>query len=166
MARALVIGAEVLVIALSGIAIVYVLGIRGRRPNVRDAARRFHRAIGDPLQMRKAGAPGARASVLRHQGRTTGRTYETPVWAAATEDGFVIGIVYGIATDWLKNVLASESATIVHDGVSYAVDRPEVVPMDSVRRYFPALTRRLQRPVRVERCLRVRRVDKADTSAA
>ncbi len=124
-------------LALSGIAIVYMLGIRSKSATVRHAARRFHHAVGNPLQMRSAGTPGTYASVIRHQGRTTGRTYETPVWAVPTEDGFVIAIVYGSRTDWLKNVSASGTATIVHDGDTYAVDQPEIVPMQSVRAYFP-----------------------------
>jgi deazaflavin-dependent oxidoreductase (nitroreductase family) len=156
----------VLFLGLSAIAIVYVLGIRSKSSTVRNAARRFHRAVGNALQMRSAGTPGAHASVLRHQGRTTGRTYETPVWAAPTEDGFVIGIVYGARTDWLKNVLASGAAAIVNEGETYPVDQPEIVPMESARAYFPATTQRLQRPVRVDQCLRVRRVEAAKTSAA
>jgi deazaflavin-dependent oxidoreductase (nitroreductase family) len=166
MTGAILIGLAVLFLGLSAIAIVYVLGIRSKSSTVRNAARRFHRAVGNPLQMRSAGTLGAHASVLRHQGRTTGRAYETPVWAAPTEGGFVIGIVYGARTDWLKNVLASGAAAIVHEGETYPVDQPEIVPMESARAYFPATTQRLQRPVRVDQCLRVRRVEAAKTSAA
>jgi deazaflavin-dependent oxidoreductase (nitroreductase family) len=156
-AGAILIVLAVLFVALSAIAIVYVLGIRSKSSAVRNAARRFHRAVGNPLQMRSAGTPGRYASVIRHQGRTTGRTYETPVWAVPTEDGFVIAIVYGSRTDWLKNVLASGAAAIVHDGHICAVGQPEIVPMDSVRAYFPAKVARAQRLVGVDRCLRVRR---------
>jgi deazaflavin-dependent oxidoreductase (nitroreductase family) len=166
MMGAILIVLAVLFLALSAIAIVYVLGIRSRSSTVRDAARRFHRAVGNPLQMRSAGTPGAHASVIRHRGRTTGKSYETPVWAVPTEEGFVIAIVYGSRTDWLKNVLASGAAAIVHEGGTYPVDRPQIVPMESARPYFPAMTRRIQRPVRVDRCLRVRRVEAGKTSAA
>src|SRR6267143_1895106 len=41
---------------------------------------------------------------------------------------FVMKLPYGRNTDWLKNVLASGSATIVHEGNTYRVDRPEIVP--------------------------------------
>jgi deazaflavin-dependent oxidoreductase (nitroreductase family) len=156
----------VMFLSLVAIAGVYVLGIRSNSSIVRNAARHFHRAIGNPLQMRSAGMPGAYASLIRHEGRATGRTYETPVWAAPTEDGFVIGIVYGARTDWVKNVFASSRAAIVHDGETFQVDRPEIVPMESARAYFPAITRRLQRPVRVAQCLRLRWVNLATASAA
>jgi deazaflavin-dependent oxidoreductase (nitroreductase family) len=154
----------VLFLALSAIAIIYVLGIRSKSSTVRDVARRFHRGVGNPLQMRSAGASGTYASVIRHRGRKTGRTYETPVWAARTEDGFVIAIVYGARTDWLKNVLGSGAAAIVHRGDTYRVDQPEIVPMESARPYFPAALQRIHRRLRIDRCLRVRRSEVANTS--
>jgi deazaflavin-dependent oxidoreductase (nitroreductase family) len=166
MAGAILIVLVVLFLALSAIAMVYVVGIRSKSSIVRNAARRFHRAVGNPLQMRSAGTPGTSASVLRHRGRTTGRIYETPVWAVATEDGFVIAIVYGSRTDWVKNVLASGAAMIGHEGASYPVERPEIVPMESARAYFPAELQRIHRLIRVDRCLRVRLVEVAKTPAA
>jgi deazaflavin-dependent oxidoreductase (nitroreductase family) len=94
--------------------------------------------------------------VIRHTGRTTARTYETPVWAVPTEDGFVIAIVYGSRTEWVKNVLASGRATLVHRGETYPVEQPEIVPRESARVYFPAAIRRLHDRIHVESCLRVR----------
>lgn len=166
MAGAVPIVLAVLFLALSATAIAYVLGIRSKSSTIRNAARRFHHAVGNPLQMRSAGAPGTYTSVIRHPGRTTGRTYATPVWAAPTEDGFVIPIVYGSGTDWLKNVLARGSAAVVHEGETYPVDRPQIVPLASVRAYFPATIQRLHRLVGVDRCLKVRRVETAETFAA
>jgi hypothetical protein len=138
MTGAILIVLAVLFLALLAIAILYVLGIRSQSATVRRAARRFYHGVGNPLQLRSAGTPGTYASVIRHQGRTTGRTYQTPVWAVPTEDGFVIAIVYGSGTEWLKNVVASGAAAIVQRGAIYPVDQPELVPMDSVRAYFPA----------------------------
>jgi hypothetical protein len=158
MAAAILIVLAVLFLALLAIAILYVLGIRSKSATVRRAARRFHHGVGNPLQLRSAGTAGSYASVLRHQGRTTGRTYETPVWA--------VPIVYGSRTDWLKNVLASGAAAIVHHDATYPVDQPEIVPMDSGRAYFPATLQRTHRLVGVDGCLRVRRVTAAKTSTA
>jgi deazaflavin-dependent oxidoreductase (nitroreductase family) len=166
MAAAILIVLVVLVLALLAAAILYVLGIRSESATVRAAARRFHHAVGNPVQLRSAGTPGAYASVIRHQGRRTGRTYHTPVWAVPTEDGFVIALVYGSASDWVKNVLASGAAAIVHHGASYPVDQPEIVPMEHARVYFPATLQQTHRLVGVEGCLRVRRVEVANTSAA
>ncbi len=109
--------------------------------------------------MKKAGTPGAYASVVRHVGRTTGRPYETPVGAFATDDGFVIALPYGSQADWLKNVLASGSATIVDEGKTYRVDRPELVPTSVAAPHLPPKEQRNLRLFRVDQCLRVRRVD-------
>jgi deazaflavin-dependent oxidoreductase (nitroreductase family) len=166
MVAAILVILAVLLLALLAVAVGYVAGIRSKSPAVRDVARRFHRAVGNRLQMRSAGTPGRYASVIRHQGRTTGRTYETPVWAVPTEDGFVIAVVYGSGTDWLKNVLASGTAAIVNDGDTCSVGQPEIVPMASVKAYFPANIARAQRLVRADQCLRMRRVTAASASAA
>jgi deazaflavin-dependent oxidoreductase (nitroreductase family) len=147
--------------ALFGTVAVYVLGMRSRSPAVRRAARVFHHGVGNRLQMRSAGTPGSNASVIRHRGRTTGRAYETPVWAAATEDGFVIGVVYGPRTDWLRNLRASGSASLVHRGRTYRVDRPRIVPAESATRYLPAAIRHAQRLVGVDRYVRIRGLELA-----
>ena len=122
------------------IAIVFVLGMRAKSPLLLKPFIRFQRAIINPRQMRSAGTPGAYAAVIRHRGRVSGRSYETPVGAEPVDDGFVIALVYGSRTSWLRNVLAAGSATIVHDGQAYAVDQPEIVPMQ--RRPGPLQRRR------------------------
>lgn len=55
-----------LFLTVFAIAIIYVIGIRSKNSTVRNPARRFHRAVGNPLQMRSAGMPGTYASVVRH----------------------------------------------------------------------------------------------------
>jgi deazaflavin-dependent oxidoreductase (nitroreductase family) len=144
-------------VALAATGTVFLVGMRRKSPLVLDTVRRTSRAM-KPLALRSAGTPGAYASVIRHVGRTTGRTYETPVGAVATADGFVIALPYGANTDWLKNVLASGSATIVDEGSTYDVDRPQVVPMAEAGHHFSPQDQRAHRMFRVDECLRVRRV--------
>jgi deazaflavin-dependent oxidoreductase (nitroreductase family) len=149
----------VLLLGLLTVAIVFVLGMRARSQPLLTAVRRLNRALFNPRQMRSAGSPGAFASVIRHTGRTSGRAYETPVGAVPTDDGFVIVLVYGSRTDWLENVLASGSATIVNEGHAYRVHQPEVIPLKAAAAHLPASDRRAQRLIGVDQCLRVRRVD-------
>jgi len=153
-----------LFLGLFTVVIVFVLRMRARSPRVLNAVRRVNRAIFNPLQMKSAGTPGAYASVIRHNGRTSGRPYETPVGAVATDDGFVIVLVYGSHTDWLKNVLASGSATIVNEGHTYRVDQPEVIPMEAAAVYLPANDQRNHRLFGVDQCLRVRRVEPGEAA--
>lgn len=149
------IGGVLLVLVATGI--VFVAGMRAKSPLVLDTVRRTSRAM-KPLALKSAGMPGANASVIRHVGRRTGRAYETPVGAVATDDGFVIALPYGPNTDWLKNVLASGSATIVDEGNTYDVDQPEVVPMAAAGRFFSSQDQRAHSVFGVDQCLRVRRL--------
>lgn len=136
---------------------VFVVGLRTKYPPVVDRVRRFARDVGNPQMLRSAGRPGANASIIRHTGRTSGKPYETPVTAVVTADGFVIALPYGPNTDWLKNVLAQESATLVHEGNSYRVDRPQMVPSAAAASDFSARERRTLRWFGVDECLRLRR---------
>lgn len=147
-----------LALVLVAIGVVFFVGMRTGSPLVRNVVRRFNRAFGNPHQMKTAGTPGAYASVIRHVGRKTGRSYETPMVPFATEDGFVIALPYGPGTDWLRNVMASGSATIVYEGNTYRVDQPELVPTAIAAHYMPAKEQRELRRFAVDQCLRVRRV--------
>lgn len=109
--------------------------------------------------MRTAGSPGATASVIEHRGRTTGTPYLTPVAAVRTDEGFLIATVYGPRSDWLKNVLASGSAVVVHEGETVPVDRPELIPIASVEDHFPDKHLRSLHRYRVTECLRLRRAE-------
>jgi hypothetical protein len=118
--------------------------------------RRVNRAVVNPRQLATAGRPGAYASVIVHTGRTCGRVYHTPVGAERTADGFMIALVYGSGTDWLKNVLSAGSATIVHEGVSYEVDSPQVVPLADIVGDLPPGTSRSLRLFGVTEALTLR----------
>jgi deazaflavin-dependent oxidoreductase (nitroreductase family) len=143
-------------LAVGGIGIIFMVGMRTKSPLVLNAVRRTSRAT-KRFVLRSSGTPGGIASVVRHVGRTTGRPYETPVSAVATDGGFVIALPYGSNTDWLKNVLGSRSATIVHEGATYRVDRPEIVPMSVAAPFFSPKDQRTHRRFRVDQCLLVRR---------
>ena len=144
-------------VVLAGIGVLIVAGMRRKWPPVLDTVRRLNRRT-KPLVLTSAGNQGAYASVVKHTGRTSGRSYETPVVVAATEDGFVIALPYGSNTDWLKNVCASGSATVVTEGQTYEVDRPAIVPIEEATPYFRATEQRLHRQFGVADCLRVRSV--------
>jgi deazaflavin-dependent oxidoreductase (nitroreductase family) len=151
--------AGALLAGLVALALVYVVGMRAKSPLVQDPLIRLQRAVINPRQMRSAGTPGAYASVIRHRGRTSGRSYETPVGVVVADGGFLIALPYGSRTNWLQNVLASGSATIVHEGHTYPVDQPELVPMQEVVSRFTTGDQRSFRWFAVDQALRVRRVE-------
>jgi deazaflavin-dependent oxidoreductase (nitroreductase family) len=123
---------------------------------IRNAMRQLTRVM-RPLALRSAGKEGSASSVISHVGRRSGRVYRTPVVAVAHDDGFLIALPYGERTDWLKNVLAQGSATLITGGKTYQVDRREVIPMAEATSYFRPKEQRLHRQFHVGSALRLRR---------
>lgn len=151
-----------LLVAVLGVAavaltagIVFVAGMRRGSPAIRRLVRGFARNVVNPRVLRTAGAPGAPHAVIHHVGRTTGRRYRTPVDAEVTEGGFAVALPYGADANWVRNVLAAGSGTLVRDGVSHRVDHPELVPLAAVADAFPAADLRALRRFGVDRCMRL-----------
>ena len=109
-----------------------------------------------PLALRSAGKEGSKTSVVRHVGRRSGRTYETPVVGVRHDDRFLIALPHGQRTDWLKNVLGKGAATIVTQGRTHDVGRPEVIPMAEATEYFGPREQRMHRQFGVGSALQVR----------
>ena len=105
---------------------VWFVGMRTKWRPVIDVQRRVNRRVVNPRQMATAGQPGAYAGVIRHVGRYSGRSYETPVVPFRTGDGFVIVLPYGTRPDWVRNVLAADEAELVHEGETFQVRSPLV----------------------------------------
>ena len=145
-----------LLVVLAGAVAAFVIGLRGERPLIIDLVRSMNRRFINPRQLKSAGTAGAYASVIVHRGRISGRRHETPVGAVPIGDGFAIALVYGRRTDWVQNVLAAGEAEIVHEGVTYRVDNPEVVAVAAVSKYFSPADRRGQRVFGVTHCMVVR----------
>jgi len=67
--------------------------------------------------------------------------------------GFLIALPYGTRADWVRNVLASGSATVVTRGDRVDVDRPSIVATADVEGQIPAKTLRTLRLFGVNQCL-------------
>lgn len=87
---------------------------------------RFNRHVTNPIQRLWAGwAPTM--GILQHVGRSSGRTYRTPLTVFDTADGVAILLTYGPNRDWLKNLTAAGGGTIRRHGRSFPVTDPRVV---------------------------------------
>lgn len=137
----------------------FLVSMRLKVRPVQDAVRRMNKAVMNPQAMKAAGEAGASASIIQHVGRTSGASYQTPIGAVESDDGFVVSLPYGTSPDWLKNVLAAGSATLVHEGHTYAVDEPRVVAGAEWNRYFSPQTQFTHRLFGVEDFLSLRVVD-------
>jgi deazaflavin-dependent oxidoreductase (nitroreductase family) len=144
------------VIGLAALAAAFVIGWRVKSPLVLRPIIAMSKRFMNPAQMRTAGTPGAYAGIVRHRGRVSGTEYETPIGIVADGGSFLVALPYGTRAQWLRNVLAAGSATLVHEGATYRVDAPELVPMASVVRHFSASDQQGFRVLRVDQALRLR----------
>ena len=137
-------------------AAAFVIGMRTKSPLVLGVLVWLAKHVFNGAQMRTAGQPGAYAGIIRARGRVSGRMIETPVGIVTTETGFLIALPYGPRPQWLQNVIAAGEATLVHEGATYAVDRPELIETRSVAERFSPTDQRLFRLLAVDECLRLR----------
>ena len=147
-----------LLLILTAIGVAFMVGMRMKYPPLLTAVRKMNRAVMNPQAMKTAGQPGAYAGVVHHVGRKSGRPYETPIGPFPTDYGFDIALPYGSSPDWLKNVVAAGSAVIVHEGVAYSIDQPEVIAAADAMDNVPPSEQRNIRVFAVDNFLRVRRV--------
>lgn len=61
-----------------------------------------------------------------HRGRRSGREYQTPVEVFGAPDGFIVALVYGPDTDWLRNVQAAGGGELRTRGRTVRVGSPRV----------------------------------------
>lgn len=122
----IVLGAVLLALALA--LTIFIALFRRQNPGAVDALRRLSRAVGRS-QRETAGRVGAGASLIHHVGRRSGAAHVTPIGATPVEGGFEIALPYGRTADWLRNVLAAGGGRLDHEGESFEVTDPEVVPI-------------------------------------
>jgi hypothetical protein len=89
----------------------------------------------NPVALRAARS-GRGFALVRHQGRKSGRTYETPPILAPVGDGFVAELTYGTDVAWCRNVMAARHCRVVFKGVEYEIDGIEPYPAEMGRRAF------------------------------
>jgi deazaflavin-dependent oxidoreductase (nitroreductase family) len=87
-------------------------------------------------------------SIVRHVGRASGREYQNPVSAYPLGDGFVIPILYGARSQWVRNVMAAGRFTLRTKGRDYPLERPEIIPPERALAAYPRLLRRVMRSQR------------------
>ena len=88
-------------------------------------------------------------AVVVHKGRTSGRTYRTPVNAFRGEGAYVFVMTYGPDVDWVRNVEAAGSCDIETRGTTVHLGQPRRFT-DPNRRAVPALVRAILRLIDVD----------------
>ncbi|MFF0542117.1 nitroreductase family deazaflavin-dependent oxidoreductase [Nocardia thailandica] len=93
--------------------------------------------------------------VLTHVGRSSGRTFYTPLDAHPVDGGYLFVLVYGSRADWVRNVLAAGSARLRVDGRELDLTAPRVLGADEARRILPPSVARPPRLLRISEFLRM-----------
>jgi deazaflavin-dependent oxidoreductase (nitroreductase family) len=155
--RLVAVAAGTLIGAAGLFLVVLLVGLRWQLAPVVDFIRRMNKSVSNPRVMRTAGTTQTETSVIEHVGRTSGRTYQTPIDVIETKTGLLIALPYGTRADWTRNVLAAGSATVVTQGDRVAVGRPTIVATDDVAAMIPRRTARTLRLFGVSQCLRLDR---------
>jgi deazaflavin-dependent oxidoreductase (nitroreductase family) len=82
-------------------------------------------------------------SLVRHVGRKSGKTYETPHIIQPTAGGFMIELTYGDKVDWYRNVVAAGGCVLRYRGSDHTVTAIEPVDTATGLAAFSPLQRRL-----------------------
>jgi deazaflavin-dependent oxidoreductase (nitroreductase family) len=137
--------------------IVLLAGLRWQLAPVVDFIRRMNKSVSNPRVMRTAGTTEAQTAVIEHVGRTSGRSYRTPIDVIATTTGLLVALPYGTRADWVRNVLAAGSATVATNGERLDVNEPTIVATADVAHSIPRRTMRTLRLFGVDECLHLER---------
>jgi deazaflavin-dependent oxidoreductase (nitroreductase family) len=97
-------------------------------------------------------------AVISHVGRRSGRTYRVPVGLFGRGDGYVIALMYGADSQWVRNVLAAGGVDIETRGRRLRLVDPEVV-RDPARTLVPKLVRVPIRLANVDEFMLLERAD-------
>lgn len=84
-------------------------------------------------------------ALLRHVGRRSGKTYETPIMVFRLEDGFVIVLTYGRQVDWLRNLQAADQGSLRWHKREYVFQKPVFIDAKTAELALPPLIKRVLR---------------------
>jgi deazaflavin-dependent oxidoreductase (nitroreductase family) len=87
-------------------------------------------------------------SLVRHVGRRSGRTYETPIMVARVPAGYIAELTYGDGVNWYRNIVAAGGCALLVRGVTHTVVAIEDYPTDAGRRAFGVPARWVLRVLR------------------
>ena len=97
---------------------------------------RINRRVFNPRELRRGVRP-----VLIHVGRSSGKTYRTPLDAHPLPNGYLFIPLYGPRTDWLKNVLVAGAARLLIGGKEIELESPRMVRKRDIWPLLPTTTK-------------------------
>ena len=119
----------------------------------------INKRVFNPMEVRRSARP-----VLIHTGRSSGKTYRTPLDAHRLPDGYLFIPLYGPRTDWVKNVLAAQAARLSIDGHEIELQSPRLVKQKDIWPMVPTTTKSYPGISGESELLRMTSADKAQHS--
>ena len=86
----------------------------------------INKRVFNPLEIKRGVRP-----VLIHTGRSSGKTYQTPLDAHPVDGGYLFIPMYGPRTDWVKNVMAAGVARLRIEGREIGLHSPRLLRHDA-----------------------------------
>lgn len=111
---------------------------------------RVNKRVFNPGQIKKGVSP-----VLTHVGRTSGRTFQTPLDAHPVEGGYIFILVYGSGSDWVKNIMAAGTASLRVKGEEIPLDTPKVITEEAAWDLLAPTTKRPPKLLRISEYLQM-----------
>ena len=112
--------------------------------------RSFNKHILNPLLGRIARSAHGPFAIVRHVGRRSGKTYETPVIVFPVTGGFVLALTYGKEVDWYRNVIAAGRCVVLWHRREYPIDQIEPIALADALPLFHQPERTILRLVRTQ----------------
>lgn len=108
------------------------------------------------LTIRNAGSAKSQFAILRHVGRRSGKTFETPIMVAPLGDDFVLALTYGPKVDWYRNLQANGKGTLIWRGQTYTIEKLEPLDRNIGLVAHPLHERVILRILKIENFVRVK----------
>lgn len=115
--------------ALAAAFALLVFGTRTGNRRIIGVVTRLQRDVLNPGAMTTAGTAASPYAVVEHVGRTSGRSYETPVGVIREGDDWYVALPYGDQTSWARNIASAGEAIIRIDGERHLVGDVQIVPI-------------------------------------
>ena len=95
-------------------------------------------------------------AIVEHVGRRSGRRYRTVLWAFPRRRDMIVVLTYGPASDWVRNVVASQSCRVKWAGRWRQFASAEIVEGPAAVRLMPSGLGPLLRLTGIQTVLRLR----------
>jgi deazaflavin-dependent oxidoreductase (nitroreductase family) len=99
--------------------------------------RKFNKHILNRVIRTFAGKSRTPFVIVRHKGRRSGKSYETPIIAIRRDAHFLIELTYGPNVDWYRNVQAAGGCEILWHNQTFTIDQIEPLDAEEGLAAFP-----------------------------